>query len=84
MLITAVPAKNNTQLSGCTVLMLPALNSRKPTTRLNSPHITLIGADDSPMPGGFENGDGNLLPDMPWTKCGTALARNAPAKKQAK
>ena len=84
MLITVAPAKNITQVSGCAVLILPALNSRKPTTKLNSPHIALIGAEDRPTPGGFAKGDGNLLPDTPWTKCGKALARKAPAKKHAK
>ena len=84
MLITVAPAKNITQVSGCAVLILPALNNRNPIIRLNSPHTVLIGADDRPMPGGFANGEGNLLPDMPCTKCGKALARKAPAKKHAK
>ena len=39
--------------------------------------------DDSPLPDGLANGDGNRSPHMPFTKSGTAFARNAPPKAQA-
>ncbi|MEN6295952.1 MAG: hypothetical protein ABFD61_07495 [Chloroherpetonaceae bacterium] len=48
---------------------------------LNKPHITLTTGADNPCPGGLENGVGKGLPEIPFTKCGTAFARNIPAKK---
>jgi len=55
-----------------------------PTMKLNQPHITLTIADDSPTRRGNANGVWNLLPQMPCTKCGTPLARKAPATKCAR
>jgi len=66
------------------LLTPPTLNNKKPITRLNSDQITFTGAEDNPLPGGLAKGEGNLLPEMPCTKCGTAFAKNEPAKKQAK
>ena len=54
---------------------------RYATTRLSDPHKTLTVDDDSPSPGGLANGLWNGLPEMPLTRCGIALARNAPPKK---
>ena len=45
--------------------------------------LTWTIGDESPLPGGLENGDGNLFPETPCTKCGTAFARKIPAKKLA-
>jgi hypothetical protein len=59
-------------------------NSAPPTIKLNQPQMTLTSADDSPTPRGVANGVWNLLPQMPCTKCGTPLARKAPAKKCAR
>lgn len=42
-----------------------------------------VVADESPLPGGFANGVGNLFPKTPCTKCGTAFAKEIPAKKLA-
>jgi hypothetical protein len=84
MLMAAIPRKNKTSESVFLLVTSPALNNKKPITRLNSDQITFTGAEDNPLPGGLANGDGNLLPEMPCTKCGTAFAKNAPAKKQAK
>jgi len=50
---------------------------------LKSAHMTLTVGDESPLPGGLEKGDGNLFPETPWTKCGTAFAKKVPAKKLA-
>jgi hypothetical protein len=47
---------------------------------LNKPHITLIVGVESPCPGGSANGVGKGLPEIPFTKWGTAFARNIPAK----
>lgn len=84
ILIAAIPRKNKISESVLSLLKSPALNNKKPMTRLNSDQITFTGAENNPLPGGLANGDGNLLPEMPCTKCGTAFAKNAPAKKQAK
>jgi len=45
--------------------------------------MTLSVGDESPLPGGLEKGDGNLFPETPCTKCGTAFAKKIPAKKLA-
>jgi hypothetical protein len=50
---------------------------------LNYPHNTFTIGTESPLPGGSANGEGNGLPETPFTKLGTALARNIPAKKAA-
>ena len=39
--------------------------------------------DDNPLPGGSAKGVGKALPEIPFTKCGTTLARNEPAKNAA-
>src|ERR1700744_1315298 len=83
MLSAAIPAK---KASTDAVLLLSiwlARYRRKNITMLTSPHTTFTVADDRPLPGGFAKGVGNLLPDTPATKCGTTLAKNAPAKKQS-
>jgi hypothetical protein len=51
--------------------------------RLRRAHRTLIVGEERPLPGGLAKGVGNASPETPWTKWGTALARNIPAKKQA-
>lgn len=42
----------------------------------------LVVEEERPTPRGLANGVGNLLPEIPATKCGTVLAENAPEKKQ--
>jgi hypothetical protein len=58
-------------------------NKKTPIMILSPAHNTLTVADDKPLPGGLENGVGNLLPDTPFTKCGMALERTAPEKNTA-
>lgn len=60
------------------------LKSEYPNNKLKLPQRTLIKGDEFPKPGGFANGDGNELPEIPLTKCGTVLARNAPEKNAAR
>jgi hypothetical protein len=50
---------------------------------LSSDQRTFTNGDDNPLPGGLAKGVGKRSPQMPFTKCGTVLARNIPAKKQA-
>ena len=50
---------------------------------LNNAHTTFVVGDDNPRPGGLEKGEGNLFPETPCTKCGTAFAKKIPAKKLA-
>jgi len=50
----------------------------------NDPHNTLTKGVDKPLPGGLENGVGNLSPQTPLTKCGIALDKKAPEKNAAK
>ena len=42
-----------------------------------------INGDDSPFPGGLANGVGKAFPEIPFTKCGTTLVKNMPAKNPA-
>jgi hypothetical protein len=62
-----------------------ALDPKQDVTddQIKQRHKTFTVGDDNPFPGGEANGVGNRSPEMPCTKCGTVLARNAPAKKQA-
>jgi len=55
--------------------------SKYPAIKFTKPHHTLSVGLDRPFPGGCANGVGNFCPDIPFTKCGTLFARNAPAKK---
>ena len=64
--------------------ILAALKSKNPITKLNNAHNTFTNGDESPLPCGFENGVGNLFPEIPLTKCGTKLARNIPAQNPLK
>lgn len=50
---------------------------------LKNAHSTLTKGDDKPLPGGSAKGVGNGSPDIPFTKCGMALAKNIPAKNAA-
>ena len=84
MLMAAAPTKKSMCESVLPEPTCANRTSRYPTRKLNSPHSTLTKGDESPLPGGFENGEGNLLPETPCTKCGTAFARNSPAKKLAR
>lgn len=52
-------------------------------SKLNSAQTTLTGGEERPLPGGLAKGVGKGLPEIPFTKCGTTLARNIPAKKVA-
>lgn len=78
-----MPAKNTSRESVSPAAKWPARNKRKPITRLTNDQITFVVAEDNPRPGGLANGVGNLFPEIPATKCGTTLAKNKPAKKQA-
>ena len=40
--------------------------------------------DESPFPGGLENGVGKGFPEIPFTKCGTTFVKNIPAKNAAR
>jgi hypothetical protein len=82
--ITAIPAKQTNIDRGWSLPILAAVNRRQATKRLNKAQIILVVDDDKPTPLGFEKGVGNLLPEMPCTKCGTVLAKKAPAKKPAR
>ena len=84
MLMAAMPAKNTINEIMLSQLMPLALNSRKPTIKLNNAQTTFTVGDDKPFPGGLAKGVGNLLPQIPITKCGTRFAKKAPAKKQAR
>ena len=79
--MAAAPAKTSIHVSGCLVLMLPALNNRKLMTRLNSDHSTLVVDDDKPFPGGFEKGDGNLLPGYAMDKMRHKIGEKHSCKK---
>jgi hypothetical protein len=79
----ATPAKNASRLHLFVCETLPALKRIYPISKLANAHKTLTIGDDNPLPGGFANGEGKLSPDTPCTKCGTALIRKKPAKKQA-
>ena len=62
----------------------PAIKRMYPIMRLARAHKTFTVGDDNPLPGGFANGVGKRLPDIPCMKCGRALVKNKPAKKQAR
>jgi hypothetical protein len=79
MLIKAIPIKNTISERILSVEILAILKSKQPITKLNNAHTTFNAGDESPLPGGFEKGVGNLFPEIPFTKCGTELARNIPA-----
>ena len=51
--------------------------------KLNNAHKPFVKGVESPLPGGFENGEGKKLPEIPFTKWGTKLVKNAPAKNAA-
>ena len=59
------------------------VTSAYPMIKFAEPHHTLSVGLDRPYPGGCAYGVGNFCPDIPFTKCGTPLAKNAPAKKYA-
>src|SRR5580658_10046728 len=80
--ITIPPTPNAATPATSRIKKSPTRNTNKyPTTKLNAPHNTFIIGEDSPFPGGEANGDGNLLPITPLTKCGTAFTRKNPPKK---
>ena len=62
---------------------LLTLKSKYPASKLNSAHKTLVNGDESPLPGGSENGVGKAFPEIPLTKCGTTFVKNPPAKNPA-
>ncbi len=51
---------------------------------LKSDQTIFTNGEDKPLPGGLAKGVGNLSPQIPYTKCGTALASKAPEKNAAK
>ena len=63
--------------------ILLTLKSKYPTSKLNSAQIILVKGDESPLPGGSENGVGNGFPEIPLTKWGTTFVKNTPAKNPA-
>jgi hypothetical protein len=83
-LITANPAKNTITGTKLPEFAFDALHSNQATTILNNAQATLVTDDDKPLPGGFEKGVGNLSPETPLIKWGTALDKKAPAKNAAK
>ena len=65
------------------LVIIPALNNKYPMTKFSIAQSRFIVGDESPLPGGLEKGVGKGTLVTPWTKCGTAFAKNIPAKKQA-
>ncbi len=84
MLIAEIPIKNINNEIKLWLFILPSLNNNPPTNKLNNAHITFTTDIESPLPGGFAKGVGNLFPEIPCTKCGTALAKKTPEKKDAR
>ena len=86
MLIQTMPAKKMSRdnlFLAFILFTLPDLNSKYPMSKFNNAHKTFVRGEERPLPGGSANGVGKGLPEIPFTKCGTALARNIPAKKAA-
>jgi len=83
ILMKTTPAKNVSRVHVFVWETLPTRKRTYPIMRLARAHKTFTVGDDSPLPGGFANGLGKLLPDIPCTKCGRALVKSTPAKKQA-
>lgn len=77
------PIKNRHNDNILLPVTFAALYNKYPTSKLNNAHTIFTVDDERPLPGGFEKGVGNLFPEMPFTKCGTALVKNIPAKKAA-
>jgi hypothetical protein len=50
---------------------------------LKNPQSTFTVEDESPSPGGEANGLWKGLPEIPFTKWGTAFVRKTPPKKYA-
>lgn len=83
ILIASTPIKNasiKSLLSGDTS---PALKRIYPITRFKFAHNILTNGEESPLPGGLENGVGKRFPEIPFIKCGIAFARKTPAKNAA-
>ena len=55
-------------------------NRKYPIAKLRNDQNKFTIGGESPLPGGFENGVGNSLPEIPLIKCGTVFAMNTPAK----
>jgi len=83
MLISTIPIKNRNNPNLRFEFIPLTLKRIYPTSRLNNAHKTLVKGDESPWPGGLENGDGKAFPEIPLTKCGTAFVKNTPAKNPA-
>ena len=83
MLIRIIPKKKINNPNLLFEFILLTLKSKYPINKLDSAHKTLVKGDESPLPGGSENGVGNAFPEIPLTKCGTIFVKNAPAKKPA-
>ena len=77
----AMPIKNIIKERLFSIEILAALKSKNPVAKLSNAHNTFASGDESPLPCGFEKTVGNLFPEIPFTKCGTKLASNIPAKK---
>ena len=65
ILTQTMPAKSKTKLQILSGETFPTRNRMYPITIFPSPQIVLTMGDDNPFPGGFENGDGKLSPDIP-------------------
>jgi hypothetical protein len=83
ILMKTTPAKNVRRVHIFVGETLPTIKRMYPISRLARAHKTFNVGEDNPLPGGFANGVGNLLPDIPCMKCGRALVKSTPAKKQA-
>lgn len=77
MLIIMIPKKNIINASIFFEFILLNLNSKYPASKFINAQITFVIGDDNPFPGGLEKGEGKGFPEIPFTKCGTKLARNA-------
>jgi hypothetical protein len=65
ILIQTMPTKNVSRLQLFVWETLPTRKRMYPMSKLPSPHTTFTVGDDNPFPGGFENGDGKLSPEIP-------------------
>ncbi len=77
------PAKNVSRVQLFVGETSPTPKRIYPISRLARAHNTFTVGEDKPLPGGFANGVGKRLPDIPCMKCGRALVKSTPAKKQA-
>jgi hypothetical protein len=84
--ITLITNEPNTTNRIVKIVISPILKKRSipPITKLKKAQRIFKNGEDNPFPRGLANGVGNLLPDIPCIKCGTAFAKKIPEIKQTK